>query len=238
MVAAGEVCPQRGWWACGDGNDKVRVLGGSDNTCTKAKRCHKRCCWLPKPAVAPQTVWESLRGLQSSYENKNPTLWELEDKRLRQRTTMTAPLAQPDVPNPGQGGPVTRTEVGVVVKTGTLCPANGWWRCLDANELDGARWFSSDALLPPAALKVQGAKVKAASDAAISKRRTEWRLARVDEYQARKKTETSNCDYCTNLIANRPFANRADHKARADYRFGHNAFPCARSLNRKSWCLL
>jgi hypothetical protein len=33
-----------------------------------------------------QTLWHKLRGVQSSYQLDNPTVWTLVDRRLRART--------------------------------------------------------------------------------------------------------------------------------------------------------
>jgi len=71
VVSAGEVCPVTGWWQCNEGGDGVRVLGGQRQFLRKGAR-------MPQALLLPpQTLWEKLRGLQSSYENDQPTIWRL-----------------------------------------------------------------------------------------------------------------------------------------------------------------
>lgn len=181
---AGDLCPHSGWWQCNEGGNGISVLGGQRQYIKQAQR-------MPQALLLPaQTLWEKMRGLQRSFESKNLTGWMLVDKRSRQRVAPAVPLDQAKVAtsaaiatttaNADSGDPPS---IGSYVKTGSSCPASGWWRCDDRNALDGTRWFAQGSLLPLATFAVPG-DVFGKSDAAaprVIQRRGTWRLVRLKQ---------------------------------------------------------
>jgi hypothetical protein len=183
LVSAGDTCPQSGWWWCGQGGDGVGVLGGQRQFLKQAQR-------MPQALLLPpQTLWEKVRGVQPSYESNAPTPWKLVDKRSRPRTAPPVPLAPATVRtigadaagrDPAAAGP--RPNVGSYVKTGSPCPASGWWRCEESHALDGTRWFAQGSLLPAATFRVPPRTFGKSSGApAVIQRRSMWQLMRYAE---------------------------------------------------------
>ncbi|WP_156328126.1 MULTISPECIES: T6SS immunity protein Tli4 family protein [unclassified Massilia] len=80
-TSAGDVCPETGWWQCQDGGYDASVAGGRRQFLKRGQR-------MPQALLLhPQTLWEKLRGVQSSYRLANPTVWTLVDRRSEARTT-------------------------------------------------------------------------------------------------------------------------------------------------------
>jgi hypothetical protein len=182
FASAGEVCPQTGWWQCGDAVGGVAVLGGQRQFLREGQR-------MPQALLLPpQTGWEKLRGVQRSYEAATPTSWKLADKRTRTRHRLDGQLAQaafvPHVDAQGAIGaasvpPEGAVPVGTHVKTGDVCPASGWWRCEEAQALDGTRWFAQGSPLPVATFQVpKGLFGKTAGGPETIQRRSDWQLVR------------------------------------------------------------
>jgi len=149
---AGEICPQSGWWRCGDGDKGAGVMGGQRQYIKQGDRM-PQALLLPPPSL-----WERVRGLQPSFEAKDRTSWTLVDKRTRKRVPPSPRLADaipaaPVVLEVGWGDATSNTvtlPIGSFATTGSPCPASGWWRCEEPNALDGTRWFARGGLLPPA----------------------------------------------------------------------------------------
>jgi hypothetical protein len=173
---AGESCPETGWWQCDEGGNGVDVLGGRLQHLKKGQR-------MPQALLLPpQTLWQKVRGLQPSYENKAPTNWKLADRRLRPRTVSPVPLAQA---TPVEGGESARlaapsaAALGSYARTGEICPASGWWRCEDPRALDGTRWFVQGSLLPVATFRLDsGGFGKSRAAPEVIRRRSNWQLVR------------------------------------------------------------
>lgn len=181
-ASAGDVCPQSGWWLCSDGGNGTHVLGGQRQYIAKGER-------MPQALLLPQqTWWERLRGLQPSYESKNPTAWKLEDKRSRKRIVPVVQLAAPTpapltstlaVANSAGEVPHSPAPLGSYASTGAPCPASGWWRSEEPHALDGTRWFAEGSLLPPATFVVPGEVFGRGGGAAKAiRRRGAWQLVR------------------------------------------------------------
>jgi hypothetical protein len=78
-ASAGDICPGTGWWQCRDGGDGAGVAGGRRQFLTKGQR-------MPQALLLqPQTLWERLRGVQSSYRLDVPSAWTLVDRRSKAR---------------------------------------------------------------------------------------------------------------------------------------------------------
>lgn len=73
--AAGEVCPETGWWQCDQGGNGIRVLGG------QRQFLHKGQTMPQALLLAPQTLWEKIRRVQSTVEKDQATAWTLIDRR-------------------------------------------------------------------------------------------------------------------------------------------------------------
>jgi len=181
-VLAGVICPQTGWWACGDDGGGFSVLGGQHQFIKMGQR-------MPQALLLPpQTMWQRLRGVQASFERSDPTLWTLVDKRvsvrlspdhgLEQAGPISASASEPRA-FPAAHFPSGRFEVpiGSVAKTGSACPASGWWRCEDGSALDGTRWFAGDSLLPAATFRAQ-LHGRGGAHPELIHRRSAWQLVR------------------------------------------------------------
>jgi hypothetical protein len=182
-ASAGDLCPESGWWLCGDGGNGIGVLGGQRQYIKKGD---------PMPQallLPPPTLWERMRGLQPSYESKNPTSWKLVDHRARKRLPPPLPLAKATAPagaavavGIADGADSTRAPIGSFSSTGVACPASGWWRCEESHALDGTRWFAQGSLLPPATFTVAPGIFGNSSGAPQAiQRRSAWRLMRIAE---------------------------------------------------------
>lgn len=179
--SAGERCPESGWWLCGDGGDGIGVLGGQ-------RQYIKKGDVMPQALLLPpRTLWDKVRGLQPSYESKNPTNWKLVDHRARKRVPPPLPLAKAStpagttlavgIPDDGNGAQVA---LGSFSSTGVPCPASGWWRCEESHALDGTRWFAKGSLLPPATFTVAPGIFGHSPNAPQAiQRRSAWRLMRL-----------------------------------------------------------
>jgi len=183
FVYAGDICPQCGWWECGEGGNGVSVLGGQRQY-VKQGEPMPQALLLPAP-----TLWERLRGLQPSFESPNRTSWRLVDKRNQQRITPALPLAKAGIPGAGgtdsansvtQRGRPQHISVGRYAVTGASCPASGWWQCEDSHALDGTRWFAEGSLLPPATFALPASVFGRSANAPKAiQRRGAWRLVRL-----------------------------------------------------------
>ncbi|MFC0251777.1 T6SS immunity protein Tli4 family protein [Massilia consociata] len=175
---AGEVCPHSGWWQCGDGGDGVGVFGGQRQFLKAGQR-------MPQALLMPpQTLWQRLRGVQPSYESRNPTIWKLVDKRSSARLPQPPMLANAvsltessSVPAGTVPYGLSEAPLGSVAKTGTACPASGWWRCEDSHALDGTRWFAAGSLLPAATFRTPMSG-RGSTHPEYIHRRSAWQLVR------------------------------------------------------------
>lgn len=172
---AGTVCPFSGWWQCSDGGDGVAVLGGRRQFLRKGQR-------MPQALLLPEPkLWEKVRGLQPSHESATPTAWKLVDRRAAMRKAPSPALAAATAPaaleqDHGDG----MAAVGSCAKTGERCPASGWWRCDDAQALDGTRWFATGSVLPAATFNMPPRWLgKSLSSASVIQRRCSWQLVRL-----------------------------------------------------------
>lgn len=182
LAEAGERCPQSGWWLCGEVSSGMNVLGGQRQYLSKGQK-------MPQALLLPpQTLWQRLRGVQSSYELNTRTSWRLVDKRERDRSVPALPLAQATLAARASGSRLNDKAlssaepcavIGCIAKTGIQCPASGWWRCEESHALDGTRWFSIGALLPVATFQIPSTTLgRAFGRAQVIQRRSIWRLMR------------------------------------------------------------
>jgi len=182
IAEAGDRCPQSGWWQCSEASSGVNVLGGQRQYLCKGQE-------MPQALLLPpQTLWQRMRGLQSSYEVNTRTAWKLVDKRERDRSLPTLPLAQATLAarangNQLSGKVMSNTEpsvaIGCIAKTGMQCPASGWWRCEESHALDGTRWFAVGSLLPAATFELPSAAFgRTFGRAQAIQRRSVWQLVR------------------------------------------------------------
>lgn len=181
-VEAGERCPQSGWWLCGEASSGLNVLGGQRQYLCKGQK-------MPQALLLPpQTLWQRLRGLQSSYEVDTRTLWKLVDKRERDRSAPALPLAQATLAAQASGnqlngkllsGVEPGVTIGCIAKTGMQCPASGWWRCEESHALDGTRWFAVGSLLPAATFEISSSAFgRTFGKTQAIQRRSMWQLVR------------------------------------------------------------
>lgn len=179
---AGQACPQSGWWESSDGGNGIAVLGGQRQYIKHGEQM-PQALLLPPP-----TLWERLRGLQSSFESPNRTSWKLVDKRSQERVSPVVPLAKATISASGAAVAMNKStktgdqhvSLGSFAGTGSPCPASGWWRCEESHALDGTRWFAQGSLLPPATFTVApGVFGRSANGPKAIQRRSAWRLMRV-----------------------------------------------------------
>lgn len=182
-ASAGERCPESGWWLCGNGGSGLGVLGGE-------RQYIKKGDVMPQALLLPpRTLWEKVRGLQPSFESKNPTNWKLVDHRARKRVPPQLPLAKASTPagtSVAIGVPANtngaHVAIGSFSSTGAPCPASGWWRCEESHALDGTRWFAQGSLLPPATFTVAPGIFGHSPNAPQAiQRRSAWRLMRLTD---------------------------------------------------------
>ena len=182
IAEAGDRCPQSGWWLCSEASNGVSVLGGQRQYLCKGQK-------MPQALLLPpQTLWQRLRGLQSSYEVNTRTSWKLVDKRERDRSTPALPLAQATLAAQASGnqlngkllsGVEPGVAIGCIAKTGMQCPASGWWRCEESHALDGTRWFAVGSLLPAATFEISSSTFgRAFGKTQAIQRRSMWQLVR------------------------------------------------------------
>jgi hypothetical protein len=186
-VMAGEACPVAGWWQCNEGGDGVGVLGGKRQFLRKGQR-------LPQALLLPQPkLWEKVRGLQPSYEAGAPTAWKLVDKRVAPRNHGTVPLAEA-APGAELDTWAGAAALGTCARTGEPCPASGWWRCDDAQALDGTRWFGQGSLLPVATFSMPASWFgKNTGGPTVIQRRSSWQLVRHAAAPDPRSAEASRC---------------------------------------------
>jgi Tle cognate immunity protein 4 C-terminal domain len=179
VASAGDTCPQSGWWLCGDGGEGIGVLGGQRQFIRQGQRM-SQALLLP-----PQTLWEKLRGVQSSFDAKAPTSWKLVDRRTRTRIVPNVPLDRATMVTSDEMNVATAgadaIAVGTYATTGKACSASGWWRCEESHALDGTRWFAQGSLLPAATFAVPPAVFGKSSTGTPKtiQRRGKWMLVRL-----------------------------------------------------------
>jgi hypothetical protein len=78
-ASAGDLCPGTGWWECQDGREGAGVAGGRRQFLSKGQR-------MPQALLLrPQSLWDKLRGTQSTYRLNQPTSWTLVERRWQAR---------------------------------------------------------------------------------------------------------------------------------------------------------
>ncbi len=177
---AGNVCPEAGWWQCDEGGKEMGVLGGRRQYIAQGQR-------MPQALLLPpQTLWDKIRRVQSSFESKAPSAWQLVDKRSRERRALSVPLDQAKsgspaaLPEHDSDGTAGQATLGHYATTGSPCPASGWWRSEESQALDGTRWFARGSLLPAATFAVPPGVFGTAADAPKPvQRRAKWQLMRL-----------------------------------------------------------
>lgn len=173
LAWAGQPCLQSGWWKCSDGGAQLGVFGG-DRQFLREGAIMPQALLLPKPSA-----WEKVRGVQSSYEARTPTSWRLADKRIHGRHLRAAGLAEAvnvAKADPA-GGNVAPLAPGRTLRSADVCPASGWWRCVDEQALDGTRWFARGAVLPPATYRLSSGSTTRHGQ--LITRQSGWQLMRL-----------------------------------------------------------
>lgn len=175
-ASAGDICPQSGWWQCREGAPGIDVHGGQLQYLRQGEP-------MPQALLLPrQSLWQKLRRIQPSMESPRLTAWTLVDRRLRPRPTssMALALAQaaPPVAGPTPPAAGVRAIAGTRARTGEACPASGWWRCEEAQALDGTRWFARGSVLPAASFQLPNGAFARADTPELIQRRSLWQLVR------------------------------------------------------------
>jgi hypothetical protein len=215
VASAGDTCPADGWWESSAGGDGVAVHGGQRQYIRQGQR-------MPQALLLPpQTLWEKVRGLQSSYEDTRPSGWKLVDRRSRRRIVPDVPLAQATAATPtaataaAGAGAIERASVGIYAITGNVCPAAGWWRCEESDALDGTRWFAQGSLLPAATFAVPARSFGRTSGTPTAiQRRGTWQLVRLAQTPAADGSagKTTEQDQGGNWLDSTPGEAPHDHR--------------------------
>jgi hypothetical protein len=155
---AGDLCVHSGWWQCLDGQGSVGVEGG----CTQFFSAGQE---LPQAVLLPPpSLWQRVRGEQSTFVSKIPSSWKLVDRRKIARThpstllEAAGPIQQRHVEQPavvdnlGYNGDLSSSNQ---LASGAVCSVSGWWKCSEPRCLDGTRWFAAGAILPKATEQVE-----------------------------------------------------------------------------------
>jgi hypothetical protein len=188
LGAAGETCPQSGWWQCTDGLGKVDVSGGR----TRYFRVGEQ---LPQALLLlPQSLWQKTLGEQATFQSKIPSSWKLVDRRKNPRSAPAKLLAAAgarctDVaPSINRDGLV----IGLTLASGAPCAASGWWRCNEPGSLDGSRWFAEGEILPPASKAVALTMLeKMKGTAPVARAPANWELVRITALAPSSKESTT-----------------------------------------------
>jgi hypothetical protein len=184
IVLAGETCPHSGWWRCAEGGPAMDVHGGQVQYIRKGER-------MPQALLLPrQTLWQKLKRIQPSVESSSRTAWTLVDKRHRSRAPASQALAPAVVPASSAAvadASARPAALGTYLRTGEICPASGWWRCQEANALDGTRWFARGSLLPAATFQVPPGVFAKSAGPEVIQRRSAWQLMRYAETPASRQ---------------------------------------------------
>jgi hypothetical protein len=172
-ISAGDVCPWSGWWKCSEANEKQKVLGGPLQYIRKGQR-------MPQALLLrPQTTWDKIRGVQSSYELAHPSTWVFADQRSRARVEPPAALAPAGAPADPLLPQTAPAKMGDFIGTGEPCPASGWWQCVDSAALDGVRWFARGEVFPAATFQRTSPKFQLTpTGVTMYLRRSTWKLVR------------------------------------------------------------
>lgn len=176
LAWAGQRCQQSGWWQCSDGDAQLGVFGG-DRQFLREGAIMPQALLLPKPSA-----WDKVRGVQSSYEARTPTGWRLADKRVHSRRLPAAGLAEAVTVATAAPtcGDVALAAPGRTLRSAEVCPASGWWRCVDEEALDGTRWFAHGVVLPPATYRFStGANARLGQQGQLVARQSGWQLMRL-----------------------------------------------------------
>jgi hypothetical protein len=176
LAWAGQPCQQSGWWQCSDGDAQLGVFGG-DRQFLREGATMPQALLLPKPSA-----WDKVRGVQSSYEARTPTGWRLAEKRVHSRRLPAAGLAEAVTVATAAptGGDVALAAPGRTLRSAEVCPASGWWRCVDEEALDGTRWFAHGVVLPPATYRCStGANARLWQQSQLVARQSGWQLMRI-----------------------------------------------------------
>lgn len=191
-TTAGDECPETGWWECADGRRDTRVLGGQRQFLVKGQRV-PQALLLP-----PQTLWDKVRRVQTSYESPQRTTWSFVDRRSRARLPSDIPLAPalcpPSVATPiaSAAAALTLSAGKTVARTGYPCPMSGWWQCQDTEACDGTRWFARGDLLPEATFQTIKRRLKLAPKGVETyQRRSIWKLVRAASEPIEKRPPVS-----------------------------------------------
>lgn len=181
-VRANEVCPQTGWWECKDGDAGISIVGGRQQYYRAGEGMAQAV------QLIPTTPWQRLTGQRPAVTSNIPTPWKLVSRRQSPRSlsgvTRTRPASGPA--DGGAGLPDARHDLslmpGTIAESGMACPASGWWRCADAQALDGTRWFGRGQILPVATLPQRLSLLERfKSTPTVASRNAAWIFVRDDD---------------------------------------------------------
>jgi hypothetical protein len=188
LGAAGETCPQSGWWQCTDGRGKVDVSGGR----TQYFRVGEQ---LPQALLLlPQSLWQKTRGEQATFQSKIPSSWKLADRRKNPRSAPAKLLAAAGPRSTDVAPSINRDGlvIGLTLASGAPCAASGWWRCNEPGSLDGSRWFAEGEILPPASKAVELTVLEKMKGAApVVRAPANWELVRISALAPSSKESTT-----------------------------------------------
>lgn len=198
LAYASESCPETGWWECNDGDKDTPILAGRQQYYRKGERMGQAI------QLMPTTPAQRLLGQRPTFTSKIPSMWKLVSRRQYPRIASTVALAGAltapvdDVNNdnaPDAEQDEAMTPPGSLADSGMVCPASGWWRCVEVNALDGTRWFGRGQNLPMATVRQPLStleKLKGTSD--VTLRKTPWQLIRPDSGAPNLPTDSATPD--------------------------------------------
>ncbi len=197
---ANEGCPQTGWWECGDGDNDIAILGGRQQYYRKGEGMAQAV------QLMPTTLWQRLSRRQPTFTSKIPTPWKLVSRRRYRRSDSAVALLQPSSAPVDAGAGATALlpdaahdkstlAPGTLADSGMVCPASGWWRCVDARALDGTRWFGRGQRFPNATVRQQLSMLERFTSApAVTHQKAQWQFVRHDEGAKAASAEHSATD--------------------------------------------
>jgi hypothetical protein len=151
---ANEVCPQTGWWECTDGDKGTAILGGRQQYYRAGEAMAQAI------QLMPTTPLQRLTGQQPTFTSKIPSSWKLVSRRQSPRSASAAASMQASIVPVDEGASLPEAQhaallPGAIAESGMVCPASGWWRCVDALATDSTRWFQRGQILPMATVRQQ-----------------------------------------------------------------------------------
>jgi hypothetical protein len=184
VVAAGQPCPQTGWWECRDGD---HYDGVAEIRSGKVRYFHQHAA-LPQATLLAQNGWWRLFDGGATFRRQQPSQWQLTDRRWIARVPQSSAAyvnnvgAATDQDTADAALSEVTLAPGAKCACGKPCPASGWWDCADADAVEPARWFALGETMPDIRYRANlNWREKLAGQPPVVARRAAWRFLRAEQ---------------------------------------------------------